>query len=129
VDVAAATRIEAHGVDRYVELLAGLEPDLLCCNAAEADVLGLTGELPGWAPELVLVHDGARPTRVLTRMGSSAVPVEPVALVRDTTGCGDAFAAGVLAGWRAGASVPDAVRAGHAAAAVVAGVLGAQPPS
>jgi sugar/nucleoside kinase (ribokinase family) len=48
--------------------------------------------------------------------------------LRDTTGCGDAFAAGVLAGWHAGATVVDAVRTGHAAAAVVAGVTGAQPP-
>jgi sugar/nucleoside kinase (ribokinase family) len=78
----------------------------------------------------VLVHAGARPTRVLTRAGAEEVPVEalPSGGLRDTTGCGDAFAAGVLAGWRAGAPVLDAVRTGHAAAAVVAGVVGAQPP-
>jgi sugar/nucleoside kinase (ribokinase family) len=52
----------------------------------------------------------------------------PVGALRDTTGCGDAFAAGMLAGWRAGMPVLDAVRAGHAAAAVVAGVVGGQPP-
>jgi sugar/nucleoside kinase (ribokinase family) len=56
------------------------------------------------------------------------VPVEPVE-VRDTTGCGDAFAAGVLAGWRAGSPLLDSVRDGHAAAAAVAQVIGAQPPS
>jgi sugar/nucleoside kinase (ribokinase family) len=108
-------------------LLAPLQADLLFCNAAEAAALGLTGDLPNWAPELVLVHDGPRPTRVRTRSGTWEVPVEPVQ-VRDTTGCGDAFAAGVLAGWRAGSSVLDAVREGHAAAAIVAGVVGAQPP-
>jgi sugar/nucleoside kinase (ribokinase family) len=66
---------------------------------------------------------------VLTRSGSWSVPVEPLppGHIVDTTGCGDAFAAGVLAGWRAGAPVLDAVRQGHAAAAVVAGVIGAQP--
>jgi sugar/nucleoside kinase (ribokinase family) len=129
VDVAAATRIRGHGADGYVELLAGLQPDVLFCNAAEAVELGLTGALPGWAPELVLLHAGARPTRVLTRAGAAAVPVEPLPSPRDTTGCGDAFAAGVLAGWRAGMPVLDAVRTGHAAAAVVAGVVDAQPPS
>jgi len=131
VDVAAATRIEGYGVDRYVELLAGLRPDVLFCNAAEAEVLGLTGDLPGWAPELVHAHAGAQPTVVVTREGVRQVPVEPLPTghLCDTTGCGDAFTAGVLAGWRAGASVLDAVRAGHAAAAVVAGVVGAQPPS
>ena len=91
--------------------------------------MALGDPLPSWAPELVLVHAGAAPTRVLTRAGGRDVPVDPLPpdRVRDTTGCGDAFAAGVLAGWRAGAPVLDAVRAGHAAAAVVAGVVGAQP--
>ena len=130
VDVAAAPRIERHGVAAYVDLLAGLRPDLLSCNAAEAAVLGLDGDLPAWAPSLVLVHAGARPTRVSTRAGTEEVPVEPLpeGRLRDTTGCGDAFVAGVLAGWRTGASVPAAVRSGHAAAAVVAGVIGGQPP-
>ena len=131
VDTAAATRIRHHGADAYAELLAGLRPDVLFCNAAEAEVLGLIGELPGWAPELVLVHAGAQPTRVLTRAGAWEVPVHPLSegRLRDTTGCGDAFAAGVLAGWRAGASIADAVRTGHTAAAVVAGVVGGQPPA
>jgi sugar/nucleoside kinase (ribokinase family) len=124
VDVAAATRIRSG----YVELLASLQADVLFCNAVEADVLGITAELPDWAPELVLVHDGPRPTRVRTREGAWEVPVEPVE-VRDTTGCGDAFAAGVLAGWRAGSPLLDSVRDGHAAAAAVAQVIGAQPPS
>ena len=125
-DVAAASRIEAHGRDAYVALLADLRADVLFCNAAEAAVLGPTGDLP----ELVVVHAGARPTRVLWRNGSVEVPVDPLpdGALRDTTGCGDAFAAGVLAGWRAGVPVVDAVRAGHAAAAVVAGVIGGQPP-
>jgi sugar/nucleoside kinase (ribokinase family) len=131
VDVAAAARIERFGVSAYVDLLAALRADVLFCNAGEAAVLGLSEELPGWAPSLALVHSGASPTRVLTSAGSWSVPVEPLPpdLVRDTTGCGDAFAAGVLAGWRAGSPALDAVRAGHAAAAVIAGVVGAQPPS
>ncbi|MEX5721158.1 carbohydrate kinase family protein [Geodermatophilus maliterrae] len=130
VDVAAATRIEQHGAGAYVDLLTGLRPDLLCCNAAEATALDLDGELPAWAPGLVLVHAGARPTRVVTAAGTGEVPVAPLpeGRLRDTTGCGDAFAAGVLFGWRAGLPVPDAVRSGHAAAAVVAGVVGGQPP-
>jgi sugar/nucleoside kinase (ribokinase family) len=130
VDVAAAPRIERHGVGAYVDLLAGLRPDVLFGNAAEAAVLGLDGDLPAWAPALVFVHAGARPTRVGTGAGTEEVPVEPLpeGRLRDTTGCGDAFVAGVLTGWRAGIPVPDAVRAGHAAAAVVAGVVGGQPP-
>ena len=129
LDVAAGSRIREFGVDGYVDLVAGLGADVLFCSAAEASVLGVDG-LPGWAPELVLVHAGAQPTRVLTRSGGCEVLVDPLPADRvvDTTGCGDAFAAGVLAGWRAGTSVLDAVRSGHAAAAVAAGVVGAQPP-
>ncbi|MGY1771971.1 carbohydrate kinase family protein [Blastococcus sp. SYSU D00813] len=128
-DVAAATRIARHGVAEYVALLAALEADVLFCNADEARVLGLGDSLPDWAPGLVLAHAGARPTRVVTRSASWEVPVPPVAHLRDTTGCGDAFAAGVLAGWRAGLPVLAAVEAGHAAAGVVAGVVGGQPPA
>ncbi|MGY1746762.1 carbohydrate kinase family protein [Blastococcus sp. SYSU D00695] len=128
-DVAAATRIGLHGVDGYVDLLAALRADVLFCNADEAAVLGLTGTVPEWAPPLVLVHAGAGPTRVVTRTGAVAVPVAPVERVVDTTGCGDAFAAGVLAGWRAGSPLVAAVEAGHTAAGEVAGVVGAQPPS
>ena len=130
VDVAAATRIAAHGAGAYTDLLAALRPDLLCCNADEAAVLGLDGARPAWAPPLVLVHAGARPTWVVTAAGAWEVPVEPLPerRLRDTTGCGDAFAAGVLTGWRAGVPVLDAVRSGHSAAAEVAAVVGAQPP-
>ncbi|SFP54161.1 Sugar or nucleoside kinase, ribokinase family [Geodermatophilus dictyosporus] len=131
VDVAAATRIAAHGAEAYTELLTALRPDLLCCNADEAAVLGLDGARPAWAPPLVLAHAGARPTRVVTVAGGWEVPVEPLpdGRLHDTTGCGDAFAAGVLTGWRAGFPVLDAVRSGHAAAASVVGVLGGQPPT
>lgn len=123
-DVAAATRIETHGVGRYADLLADLRPDVLFCNAAEATALQEM-DVP-----LLVVHDGPRPTRVVRREAVVEVPVDPLpaGAVEDTTGCGDALAAGVLAGWRAGAPVVDAVRGGHAAAAVVARVVGAQPP-
>jgi sugar/nucleoside kinase (ribokinase family) len=129
-DVAAAGRMERSGVPEYVSLLAELRPDVLFCNATEAAVLGLAEDVPAWAPDVVLVHAGAQPTRVLTRTGWWSVAVDPLppSQLKDTTGCGDAFAAGVLAGWLAGSTVLDAVSAGHAAAAVVAGVVGGQPP-
>ena len=46
------------------------------------------------------------------------VPVPPLAGVRDTTGAGDAFAAGVLVARADGSDWPDAVRAGHRSARV-----------
>jgi sugar/nucleoside kinase (ribokinase family) len=50
-----------------------------------------------------------------------------VAEVVDTTGAGDAFAAGFLVAWAGGAAVVDAVRAGSALAATVLAAPGAGP--
>jgi sugar/nucleoside kinase (ribokinase family) len=47
--------------------------------------------------------------------------------VVDTTGAGDAFAAGLLASWLAGRPLPDAVRAGAVVAARAVTHVGAQP--
>lgn len=50
-------------------------------------------------------------------------------VVRDTTGAGDAFAAGYLAAELAGAAVADRLRSGAAVAAEVIGQVGARPPT
>jgi sugar/nucleoside kinase (ribokinase family) len=49
--------------------------------------------------------------------------------VIDTTGAGDAMAAGFLAAWTSGASAPEALQAGAAAAAQAVSTLGAHPAS
>lgn len=132
VDVAAANRIEAfeaaQGSGAYARLLERLRPDLLLCNEREAAVLGLERlvDLAG----VVVVHAGPEPTRVRSAEGELVVPVPPLpdGALRDTTGCGDAFAAGMLARWHSGHSLRESVDGGHAAAAVVAAVVGAAPP-
>jgi sugar/nucleoside kinase (ribokinase family) len=65
----------------------------------------------------LLATSGAEPERF---------PADP-AVVRDTTGAGDAFCAGVLAAWLRGASLADAVRAGTRTAATAVSVLGGRP--
>jgi sugar/nucleoside kinase (ribokinase family) len=47
--------------------------------------------------------------------------------VVDPTGAGDAFDAGLLMAWLDGATPPDALRSGCAAAASAVGRLGARP--
>jgi fructokinase len=54
------------------------------------------------------------------------VPAEPAKVV-DTTGAGDAYAAGFLAGLTAGRSLPACGRLGSIAAAEVISHFGARP--
>ena len=64
---------------------------------------------------VVIVKDGPRPVRVRGSDGASEVDVPPLPAVADSTGAGDAFAAGYLAAtirWRA--TVREAVAAGIA---------------
>lgn len=118
VDVCSAARAEdprCHG-----ELLAGLHPDVLLANAAEAAVFGLEP----WGEETTLVvHSGSGPTRVWTggRVASFAVRArEPL----DTTGAGDTFAAGFLSALAVGQSIADAVALAHLAAGEVVATPG-----
>lgn len=103
--------------DRFEALVRDVEPDVVLCNEDEAEVLGVSaGGLRG--AKLVVVKQGPAP--VLLRGGSTAeVPTPPVRDVVDTTGAGDAFAAGFLLSIVRGADPVDAVRAGQAAAACV----------
>ena len=55
------------------------------------------------------------------------IPAEPAAQVVDTTGAGDLFAAGFLAGWTQGRNLHDCGRMGAVAAAEVISHLGARP--
>src|SRR4051812_41859933 len=73
VDVAAANRIAAFGATAYADLLRKLGPDLLFCNAREAEVLGDVG----WLARLVVVHAGPAPTRILAGGGELQVGVPP----------------------------------------------------
>ena len=65
----------------------------------------------------IVVKGGAAPTMVIGVDGTRVhVPVPPLDGVRDTTGAGDAFAAGFVSARVERATYVDAVRAGHASA-------------
>lgn len=114
VDVSSVAPIEAAGVDRVHDLLASLRPTVVFANEDEAGVLGLDGPLAGAA---VVVKRGPEPC-VVHRPGVEPVEVPAIALddAVDTTGAGDAFAAGVLAhpDWRH--DLEAACSTGHRAA-------------
>jgi len=118
VDVAAWTEIRDYGPLRFRELLDELAPDVLFATEAEWELLGgayLT------APVGVLKR-GARGFSVFTedaKLDFAAVEAEVV----DTTGAGDALAAGFLVG----GSLEEAARRGLDAAALCVAKVGSLP--
>jgi sugar/nucleoside kinase (ribokinase family) len=125
VDASSVGGLTAYGVDRFRAWLGAVVPDVLLANEDEAALLQVGG---ADAPEAVLtvVKQGADPVQ-LWRAGSrfAEVPVPPVAEVRDTTGAGDAFAAGFLTATMDGADAVTAATAGNAVAGRVLGNPGA----
>ncbi len=124
VDASSVAVLERLGPARFRAQLERARPALLFANADEARVLGLL-ERP-LAGITVLVKDGARPTTVRYADGrTERVAVPPVDGVRDSTGAGDAFAAGVLAAVLRGQDPLDGVVQGHALAREVLSSPGA----
>lgn len=126
IDVSSVDLVTRLGADLLRAAIARLAPDVLIANRDEAAVLG---PVPG--ARTTVVKAGPSPTTVTTPGGATTeVPVAPVPQVRDTTGAGDAFAAGFLTALAADADVVASVRAGHALAARVLQQPGAnlEPP-
>jgi len=118
VDVAAWTEIRDYGPVRFRELLDELAPDVLFATEAEWELLGGAYFT---APVGVLKR-GARGFSVFTedaKLDFAAVEAEVV----DTTGAGDALAAGFLVG----GSLEEAARRGLDAAALCVAKVGSLP--
>jgi sugar/nucleoside kinase (ribokinase family) len=132
VDAASAAPLHAAGPAAFLRWIDGV--DLLLANADEATALtGLTDpdaaaeELRASAAVVVIKRgrDGAVWRSAEARI---AVPAEQTTVV-DSTGAGDAFAAGLLAAWLGGADPASALQAGARLGARATSVLGAEPQS
>jgi len=64
-----------------------------------------------------VLTDGEQPVHVFDAFGDTAVPVPPQPPVADTTGAGDAFAAGYIDRHLAGGTPVEAVRHANSVAA------------
>jgi sugar/nucleoside kinase (ribokinase family) len=133
VDPASAAPLRACGVERVLEWIAGV--DVLLPNLDEARTL--TGEAEPEAAARSLVAHGAAREVVVTLGAGGALWTDGTALARvdapvveeivDTTGAGDAFAAGWLAARRSGATPEAALTAACALGARAVSHAGARP--
>jgi ribokinase len=133
IDPASAAPLLACGVQRVLGWIAGA--DLLLPNADEARAL--TGEdEPEAAARALVARAGAREVVVTLGAGGALwtdgrdvvrAAAPEVATVVDTTGAGDAFAAGWLAARRDGADPQAALAAACALGARAVGRAGARP--
>jgi ribokinase len=129
VDAASAAPLRNYGAERFLDEVA---PCLLFANRDEAAVLAGTDDL-----ETAVRTLGRRCGEAIVKLGVDgacwsdgrdvvSVDGHDVAVV-DSTGAGDAFAAGVLAARLTGAGIGAALAAGHALAARVVVRAGARP--
>ncbi|MBG0833029.1 carbohydrate kinase family protein [Planomonospora sp. ID67723] len=107
---------------RHVDYLLPNEEQALMMSGA-ADAEEAAAKLLGDGPKGVLVTLGGEGSLVATASGIARIPALDVPVV-DTTGCGDAYCAGFIAGLAAGRDVLGAASLGTAVAARVAGGLG-----
>jgi len=108
------------------------EIEVFFCNQSEARLLSNRkdpSEAARWifeqGPDTVIIKMGAEGCFYLTEKRSAFVPSIPVQNLRDTTGAGDAFAAGFLAARLRGLDLPAACAAGNRSGARAVQYVGA----
>jgi len=121
--------------DDFVALLDAGMIDVLFANDSELAVLSGQADLKAglaWAAArtpLLIATRGAEGAIAIERGRRHEAPAEPSGAVIDTTGAGDLFAAGVLAGLARGRDLAIALRMGSIAAGRIVGVMGPRLPA
>ncbi|GHA25557.1 sugar kinase [Devosia pacifica] len=133
IDAASTGFLAEVGPDRFLEWATGTS--LLLANAAEAALLAGSDEPQsqcarlGERCETIILKQGAAGASVGTRQGISASAEGLPADVVDSTGAGDAFAAGFLAARLAALPLEEQLARGIAAGARAVARLGGRPDS
>jgi sugar/nucleoside kinase (ribokinase family) len=124
--------VERHR-DGFLQLIDSGRIDILFANEAEMKSMAQTDDLDvaiaQFAPKVpILVVTRSEKGALAIENGTRAeVPAEPIDQIVDTTGAGDLFAAGFLAGQARGYPLEQRLRMGAIAAAEVISHYGARP--
>jgi hypothetical protein len=120
IDASSTSVLRDYGIDRYAELIASIAPDVFLCNNDEAALLNIDSAHPMTGAALTVIKRGALPVTTVTAAGVvTEVATPPVTNIVDTTGAGDAFAAGFLPVYAASRNIEDAITNGNLIAARV----------
>ena len=120
IDASSTAVLRDFGVDRYAALIASIGPDVFLCNSDEAELLNIDSAHPIPGAELTVIKRGALPVTAVTAAGAvTEIATPPVANIVDTTGAGDAFAAGFLPTYSSTRKIADAITHGNSIAARV----------
>ena len=118
VDASSTTVVDAITPEGFAELIGRLRPSVVFANVDEARALPPPDAWSGF-DGVAIIKDGPRPVRAVDATGNVLSEADAMILgeIRDTTGAGDAFAAGFIAAQMRDETLPAALGAGHASAA------------
>ncbi len=131
VDPASVGFLQEVGVEAFLGWTAGA--NWLFANQSEAEALcgaqSLDAQMRALGEHyaLVVIKQGAIGAAIGGRDGVMLTRAAPAVIAIDTTGAGDAFAAGFLAAHLAGAVLDEALQAGVAAGSKAVQTVGGQP--
>lgn len=111
LDLSSVATMRELGGAQLRRILAEVRPDVVFANEDEARTAAELGVTPAAAGAYV-VKRGADPVLVIADGRTEPVPVTRVEDVVDSTGAGDAFAAGYIVAALGGADARDSARAG-----------------